>query len=100
MSTKPEPGMGFYIAVWIGLIVIAGIEVVLTFQHLPVLTLLISFLILSFIEAGLAVMYMMHLKFERPGLFWSLIPYTIFVLFMMDHFWADAFRAARMSILR
>jgi cytochrome c oxidase subunit IV len=100
MSNKPEPGMGFYVVVWIGLIIIAGIEVMLTYQHLPVRTLLASFLILSFIEAGLAVMYMMHLKFERPSLFWSLIPYTIFVLFMMDHVWADAFRAARLSLLK
>lgn len=100
MSSNQEPGMGFFVVIWLGLVIIAGIEVFLTYQHLPVRTLLFSFLVLSFIEAGLAVMYMMHLKYERKSLFWSLIPYTIFVLFMMDHFWADAFRVARMSLLK
>ena len=92
--------MKFFVVIWFGLVLIAGIEVFLTYQHLPVRTLLASFLCLSFVEAGLAVMYLMHLKYERKSLFWSLIPYTIFVLFMMDHFWPDAFRAARMSLLK
>ena len=37
-------------------------------------------------------MYFMHLKYERPSLFWSLIPTLIFVLVLMDHFWPDALR--------
>ena len=99
MASK-EPGMGFYVVVWLGLVLIAGLEVILTYQHLPTRTLLASFLVLAVIEAGLAVMYLMHLKFERKSLFWSLIPYTIFVLFMMDHVWPDAFRAASMRLLK
>jgi len=38
-------------------------------------------------------MYLMHLKYERPVLFWSLIPYLIFAMLMLDHIiWPDAFR--------
>lgn len=55
---------------------------------------------IAFIEFGFAVMYLMHLKFENKGLFWSLIPYTIFGLFMMDNVWPDAFRAASMGLLK
>jgi len=32
------------------------------------------------------------LKDERPLLLWSLIPYLLFALFMMDHIWPDALR--------
>ena len=86
------PTMREYVMVWIGLILIVGVEVFLTYERLPAATLLASLLLLALIEAALAVMYFMHLKYERPALFWSLIPYLIFALVMMDHFWPDALR--------
>jgi hypothetical protein len=43
-------------------------------------------------------MYFMHLKYERPRLFWSLIPTLIFVLFMMDHIWPDALRLIKLRL--
>jgi cytochrome c oxidase subunit IV len=86
------PTMRAYVLVWIGLILIVGVEVFLTYQRLSAGALLASLLVLALIEAALAVMYFMHLKYERPALFWSLIPYLIFALVMMDHFWPDALR--------
>ncbi|HUL16152.1 MAG TPA: cytochrome C oxidase subunit IV family protein [Terriglobales bacterium] len=94
-----EPGMKFYVFVWIGLMIIAGIEVLLTYQGFSTGKLLAILLILAACEAGIALMYFMHLKYERPTLFWSLIPVTIFVLFMMDHIWADAIRLVRVRVL-
>ena len=61
----------------------------------PAGTLLACLLGLALIEAALGVMYFMHLKYERPALFWSLIPYLVFALVMMDHFWPDALRLMR-----
>jgi cytochrome c oxidase subunit 4 len=87
-----RPTMKLYVVVWIGLILIVGLEVFLTYEHLASGTLLASLLVLAFVEAGLGVMYFMHLKYERRSLFWSLIPYLLFALVMMDHFWPDAFR--------
>jgi cytochrome c oxidase subunit IV len=100
MTSGQEPGFTFYIGIWIVMICIAGLEVILTSQHLPPHTLIASLLILAFVEGGIAIMYFMHMKFESPSLFWTLIPITIFVLFMLDHIWADAFRLARMSMYR
>lgn len=99
MESNRDPGMKFYVFVWLGLCLIAAIEVFLTYRHLPVRELLAFLLVLAFTEAGIALMYFMHLKYERPSLFWSLIPVTIFVLFMMDHIWPDAFRLAHMRLL-
>jgi cytochrome c oxidase subunit 4 len=84
--------MKLYVAVWMGLIVIVAVEVLLTYRHLSTGTLLAVLLVLAFIEAALGVMYFMHLKYERPSLFWSLIPYLLFALVLMDHLWPDAFR--------
>jgi len=84
--------MKLYVVVWIGLLVIVGAEVALTLAHLRAGTLLGLLLALAVVEAGLGLMYFMHLRYERPSLFWSLIPALIIVLVLMDHFWPDAFR--------
>ncbi len=98
IESRHAPRMQVYVVVWVGLILIVGIEVVLTYEHLPAGRLLASLLVLALIEAGLGVMYFMHLKYERPSLFWSLIPYLIFALVLMDHFWADALRLMRQRL--
>jgi cytochrome c oxidase subunit IV len=97
-TARRAPTMRLYVLVWIGLILIVGIEVFLTYERLPAGTLLASLLALALVEATLAVMYFMHLKYERPALFWSLIPYLIFALLMMDHFWPDALRLMRQRL--
>ena len=93
-----EPGMGGYIGIWIGLLFIVGIEVFLTLQRLPARRLLAILLILAFIEAGIGLMYFMHLKYERRSLVWSLIPAVVFVLLMMNHLWPDAYRVKTMRV--
>ena len=90
-ASVPVPGMKLYLTVFAGLLLIVGIEVVLTFAGLPTETLLFALLALAITEAGLALMYFMHLKYERR-LFWSLIPALIFVFIMMNQFWSDAHR--------
>jgi heme/copper-type cytochrome/quinol oxidase subunit 4 len=97
-DTKDGPGMKEYIAIWVGLLCIVGIETFLTTMHISTHRLLASLLVLAFLEAGIALLYFMHLKYEKPNLFWSLLPAVIFVLFMMNHFWPDAYRVASMRL--
>ena len=84
--------MRLYVAVWLGLLLIVAAEVALTYAGLPTGTLLAALLVLALVEAGLGLMYFMHLKYERRTLFWSLIPALIFVFLMMNQFWSDAYR--------
>jgi len=84
--------MRLYVAVWLGLLLIVAAEVALTYVGLPTRTLLAALLVLALVEAGLGLMYFMHLKYERRTLFWSLIPALIFVFLMMNQFWSDAYR--------
>jgi heme/copper-type cytochrome/quinol oxidase subunit 4 len=97
-ETNHEPGMKEYIAIWVGLLCIVGIEAFLTSMNLSTHELLASLLVLAFIEAGIALLFFMHLKYEKPNLFWSLVPAVIFVLFMMNHIWPDAYRMANMRV--
>jgi cytochrome c oxidase subunit IV len=92
MESTPGPRMRLYVAVWLGLLLIVGAEVALTYAGLPTGLLLSALLALALVEAGLGLMYFMHLRYERRALFWSLIPALIFVFIMMNQFWADAHR--------
>ncbi|MFZ3215738.1 MAG: cytochrome C oxidase subunit IV family protein [Candidatus Acidiferrales bacterium] len=98
MDAKHEPGMSGYISIWIGLLCIVGIETFLTFLKLSTDELITSLLVLAFIEAGIGLLYFMHLRYEKPNLFWSLVPAVIFVLFMMNHIWPDAYRLVSLRL--
>ena len=97
-ETNHEPGMKEYVAIWVGLLCIVGIETFLTSMNLSTHGLLAALLILAFIEAGIALLYFMHLRYEKPNLFWSLVPAVIFVLFMMNHIWPDAYRMVNLRV--
>src|ERR1700722_16194477 len=86
------PSMDVYIAVWIGLVLIVAVEAALTYAHLSAGWLLVALLVLAIVEAGIALRYFMHLKYEPPALAWTFIPAVVFALLMMNQFWADAHR--------
>lgn len=98
METNHEPTMAGYAGIWIGLLCIVGIEVFLTLMKLPTHELLAALLVLAFIEAAIGLLYFMHLKYEKHILLWTLIPAVVFVLFMMNHIWADAFRMISLKV--
>ena len=97
-GTNHEPEMKGYITIWVGLLCIVGIETFLTTLQLSTHKLLVALLLLAFAEAGIALLYFMHLKYEKPNLFWSLVPAVIFVLFMMNHIWPDAYRMLNLRV--
>jgi len=92
MESTAGPGMRLYVTVWLGLLLIVGVEVALTYAGLPTGILLSALLALALVAAALGVLYFMHLRYERRLLFWSLIPALIFVFIMMNQFWSDAHR--------
>ncbi|MGB8540450.1 MAG: cytochrome C oxidase subunit IV family protein [Candidatus Acidiferrales bacterium] len=100
MATDHDPSMTTYIGIWVGLLAIVGIEVAITYQHPATKDLLAGLLILAFIEAGIGLLYFMHMRYERKILFWTIVPITLFVLFMMDHLWADAFRMFNLRLIQ
>lgn len=100
MASNRELSMSSYVGIGIGLMVIVGMEVALTYQHLPTRTLLFSLLCLASLEAFVAVMYLMHVKYERPILFWTIFPATLFVLVFLCYIWPDAFRMFNMRLMQ
>jgi len=90
MNASSGPGMKVYVTVWLGMLGIAA-------AHVSGGTLLAALIVLSFLEAAIALRYFMHLKYEVPLLFWTLIPALLLAFLMMNQFWADS---ARMNTFR
>jgi heme/copper-type cytochrome/quinol oxidase subunit 4 len=100
MSSSRELGMHSYVGIGFGLMAIVGIEVVFTYQHLQPRTLLLALLCLACLEAYVAIMYLMHVKFERPILYWTIFPATLFVLAFLCYLFPDAFRMLSMRLMQ
>jgi cytochrome c oxidase subunit IV len=98
MDHANSPTMKSYVGIWVGLLCIAGVEVFLTYRGFPRHVLLAFLLILAFIEAGIALLYFMHLKYDRPILLWSFVLSVLFVLLMMNQVWPDAYRMVSLGL--
>jgi heme/copper-type cytochrome/quinol oxidase subunit 4 len=86
-------GMSTTYAVYVFIMTMAVFQVLFAFEAGPSLPLM---LMLAVLQASLAVMYFMHLGQERPSLVLALIPYTIFIFFMMNMIWSDSVRLLHM----
>jgi cytochrome c oxidase subunit 4 len=93
MAAATESHIGTFVKVWIGLLVLTVIEVILgyiQFSTYIMLTLLMGF---SLVKAYMIMAYFMHLKYDKPGLSWILVPPLIAcILIMMGYFFPDSFR--------
>jgi cytochrome c oxidase subunit IV len=97
VESSAPPNMKVYVTVWLGMLCIVAVEAVLTYAHVSGAMLVTALLVLAFLEAAVALRYFMHLKYEVPMLFWTLIPGLLLAFFMMNQFWADS---SRLNTLR
>jgi cytochrome c oxidase subunit 4 len=80
------------VVVWLGMVLLVAMQVVVAYAHLPAWVRVPSLLALALVEAGLGLMYFMHLKHEHPVFRWSFVSVLLFVLLMMNQIWPDAYR--------
>ncbi|MBZ5656073.1 MAG: hypothetical protein LAO56_12450 [Acidobacteriia bacterium] len=92
-STGKSNGMATTYIVYVTIMAIAVYQVCFAMMAGPQPLLM---LMLALLQAAIAVMYFMHLAQERQVLALALIPYTIFVLFMLNMIWSDSFRLLHM----
>ena len=90
---EKSKGMGTTYVVYVFIMTMAVFQVLFAFEAGPSLPLM---LMLAVLQASLAVMYFMHLGQERPSLVLALIPYTIFIFFLMNMIWSDSVRLLHM----
>jgi cytochrome c oxidase subunit IV len=93
MSTSQKnEGLGTYFVIYFFILAIAGLQVVIAYQNIDGAQMFLRMLSLAIIQAGLAIMFFMHMKTERRSLLLTLIPATLFVLLMMNMIWSDSNR--------
>jgi cytochrome c oxidase subunit IV len=89
-ANEKSHGMGTTYFVYFTILLISVYQVCFAIMAGPQPMLM---LMLALLQASIGVMYFMHLSSERTVFALALIPYTLFVLFMMNMIWSDSFRA-------
>ena len=92
-AAEGSNGMRTIYVVYVVILAIAVFQVLFAMEAGPSLPLM---LMIAVAQVSLAVIYFMHLGEERPSLILALIPYTIFVFFMMNMIWSDSVRLLHM----
>lgn len=84
-------GMGKDIAVYICLLVLAGLQFLIGMQNISAKQMFVRMLGVAVIEGGLALLFFMHLS-ENRGLRWFVLIFTVAVLLGLQYGWTDSFR--------
>jgi heme/copper-type cytochrome/quinol oxidase subunit 4 len=88
-------GLGRYLFVYVCILFIAGLQFVIAYRHVDVATMIFRMFALALLEAGLAVVFFMHLGSENRLFATWVAVVTIFVLVAMQYSWTDSFRMER-----
>jgi len=88
---KPE-GIGKYLVVYLCILALAGLQFVIAYQNITASQMFRRMLSVALIEAGVAVLFFMHLWSEKRGFLLFVVVFTIFVLLSMQFGWTDSSR--------
>lgn len=90
-ATHTPAGVGKDIAVYVVLLLLAGIQFFFAYQNITPEQMFVRMLSVAIIEGGVALLFFMHLN-ENRGLRWFVLIFTIAVILGMQYGWTDAFR--------
>ena len=85
-------GIGKYLVVYLCILALAGLQFVIAYQNIHASQMFRRMLSVALIEAGMAVMFFMHLWSEKRAFLVFVVAFTIFVLLSMQFGWTDSFR--------
>jgi len=84
--------LGKYIASYVCIVILAGLQFGIAYSHVDTTAKFARMLLIALAEAGLALMFFMHLWAERRGFFLFVVVFTGFVLLAMQYGWTDSYR--------
>jgi cytochrome c oxidase subunit IV len=87
-----QNGIGKDLVVYACILVLAASQFVIAYQHLDASQMFVRMLIVALVEAGLALLFFMHLWAEKRAFLWFTGIFTVFVLLAMQYGWTDSFR--------
>ncbi len=94
--TEPQEqvtaGIGKYLVVYLAILILAGLQFGIAYQHIDGAQMFARMLLIGMAEAGLALIFFMHLWEEKRGMLLFVAIFTIFVIAAMQYGWPDSFR--------
>lgn len=101
--TKQQPGgaasysdsLGKYIVVYLGILILAGVQFLQAYQHVDVATMIFRMFAIALLEAGLAIVFFMHLGSENHTFVTWIAIVTLFVFVALQYSWTDSYRMER-----
>ncbi len=91
MEGQKSGGMGKEIVIYLCLLVLAAIQFVIAYQSVDASRMLVRMLAVAIVEAGLALLFFMHLA-ENRGLKWFVLIFIVAVILGMQYGWTDSYR--------
>ncbi|MGA7926865.1 MAG: cytochrome C oxidase subunit IV family protein [Candidatus Sulfotelmatobacter sp.] len=94
MATAAEHksrGIGKDMVVYFCILALAAIQFVIAYENISATQMFVRMLAVAIVEAGLALLFFMHLS-ENRGLRWFVLIFTVAVLLGMQYGWTDSFR--------
>jgi cytochrome c oxidase subunit IV len=91
-TAHKNSSLASYFVVYFCILAISALQIVIAYGHIDGAQMFIRMLLLAIVQTALAVGFFMHMRAEKRNLVLFLVPATIFVLTMMNMFWADSFR--------
>jgi cytochrome c oxidase subunit IV len=84
--------IGKYIVIYVCLLALAGLQFVIAYSHIDTQAMFARMLLIAIAEAGLALMFFMHLWAEKRGFLLFVVVFTGFVMVAMQYGWTDSTR--------
>lgn len=103
--TKQQPGgaasytdsLGKYLIVYAAILILAGLQFVIAYGNVDVATMIFRMFSIAVLEAGLAVVFFMHMGSEnRTFVTWVAIV-IVLVFGALQYSWTDSYRMERNS---
>jgi cytochrome c oxidase subunit IV len=95
MTTADEHksnGIGKDLIVYACLLALAGVQFIIAYQNIDASQMFTRMLAVAIVEAGLAMLFFMHLWSEKRAFLWFVVIFTVSVLLGMQYGWTDSSR--------
>ena len=100
MSKELSGSVAKNFVIYVCMLIIAGLQFVVAYQRIDASQMVLRMSLLAVVEAGLAVMFFMHMWMERRNFLVTVAIGLIFVLSMMNMIWSDSFRLLHFRLLK
>jgi heme/copper-type cytochrome/quinol oxidase subunit 4 len=81
-----------YFVIYLCILALAALQFVIAYARLDTTAMFARMLLIAIPEAGLALMFFMHLWAEKRGFFLFVVVFTVFALLAMQYGWTDSYR--------